>query len=272
MKIALVQMNSTDSVEENLESASRFIRSAATSKPDAIFLPELFSQFGATPQQVSALAEPIPSGDLYQAISRLAIETQCCIHAGSVPELADGKVHNTSFVVDRGGRLIARYRKIHLFTALTEVGRYRESDTFSGGDDLALYDIGKARIGCAICFDLRFPELFAQLRRAGADVIALPSAFTSETGRDHWEPLLRARAIETQSYVVAAAQTGPYGTPTRYSWGRSLVVDPWGTICAQADDRPGVLTATLDLEMVRRLRERMPIETIRDQRGGLAHV
>ena len=161
-------------------------------------------------------------------------------------------------VFDQDGRELARYRKLHLFDITTPDGReFKESATFGRGARVVTYDALGTRIGCSICYDLRFPELYLQLAKAGAKVILVPSNFTLQTGKDHWEVLLRARAIETQCYVLAPAMWGRYGQG-RMSYGHSLIADPWGHVIAKAQDRVGYIAARLDLEEVERVRTRMP--------------
>ena len=172
-------------------------------------------------------------------------------------------LHNTTVVFDRDGGEVARYRKIHMFDIETPDGvSYRESASFKPGDAVVTYDCEGTTVGCAICYDLRFPYLFQALVEAGAAVIALPSAFTLQTGKDHWEVLCRARAIEAQSYFVAPAQTGPHqvGNETRHTYGHSLVVDPWGHVTARASDGAGFVSARLDPARVAQVRQRMPVQ------------
>jgi nitrilase len=174
----------------------------------------------------------------------------------------EARIHNTTVVFDRVGAEIARYRKIHLFDVTTPDGAaYKESAVVKPGDAVVTYDCEGVTIGCSICYDLRFPALFQALAEKGAEVIALPAAFTLQTGKDHWDVLLRARAIETETYVCAAAQTGTFtvGNETRATYGHSLVADPWGHVVAKASDGVGIVSTRLDPEVVRRTRALIPV-------------
>ena len=194
----------------------------------------------------------------------LAAKHGVFIHAGSIMEKIEGeeRIHNTSVVFDRKGKEIARYRKIHLFDVTTPDGAsYKESETVKAGDAVVTYDCEGVTVGCSICYDLRFPDLFQALAAKGAQVIALPAAFTMQTGKDHWETLLRARAIETETYVCAAAQTGAFtvGNERRETYGHSLVADPWGHVVAKASDGIGVVSTRLEMAVVERVRRLIPV-------------
>ena len=181
-----------------------------------------------------------------------------------MPEAASapGRRYNTHVLLDADGTTAGAYRKIHLFDVTTPDGAsYKESATVKAGDLIATYDCEGVTVGCAICYDLRFPGLFQALAERGAEVIALPAAFTMQTGKDHWEVLLRARAIETETYVCASAQTGTFsvGNETRATYGHSLVADPWGLVVAKASDGVGIVSTRLDMEQVRRARRLIPV-------------
>jgi predicted amidohydrolase len=183
------------------------------------------------------------------------------VHGGSVLELADDRIYNTSVLLDRGGELVAAYRKIHLFDADPPGGLpSRESFLYSAGDQVVTAETEFGRAGLAICYDLRFPELFRQLAVQGATILFAPAAFRFETGTDHWDVLVRARAIEDQAFVIAAAQWGSWGPEgrERRMFGNSLVVDPWGRVLARAPEGVGVTLAQLDLAEVGRMREALP--------------
>lgn len=261
MRAALIQMNSRDDKAENLREARRLIEAAvAAERPDLVVLPELFSYIGGTPESRRANAERIPGGPAYEAMAELAARHGIVLHAGSMLEAAGDKVHNTTVVFDRSGRELAVYRKIHLFDVVTPDGMaYRESDTVRPGEEVVTYEIDGVTVGCTICYDLRFAELFRRLRDAGADLIAVPAAFTLQTGRDHWEVLLRARAIETQTYVLAPGQVFGHDGGRKQCYGHSMVVNPWGHVIAQAPDTVGHIAATLDLGYLRRVRESIPV-------------
>src|SRR6202040_4122262 len=200
----------------------------------------------------------------YEMARGQAIKHRIFVHAGSIMEAIDGedRYHNTSVVFNREGEEIARYRKIHLFDVMTPDGTaYRESATVKAGDKVVTYDCEGVTIGCSICYDLRFPDLFQALMEKGAEMIAMPAAFTQQTGKDHWEVLLRARAIETETYVCAAAQTGTFtvNNETRATYGHSLVADPWGLVVAKASDGVGVVSTRLDMALVKRVRKMIPV-------------
>jgi deaminated glutathione amidase len=264
MKVALIQMNSQADKARNLAQARALIEHAvAEERPDLVALPEMWTMLGDDDAAKRAAAEPVPGGDAYGMLQELAAKHRIVLHGGSIIERAGIErggeaIYNTTVAFDRDGRELARYRKLHLFDITTPDGReFRESATFTRGARVVTYDALGTRIGCSICYDLRFPELYLQLAKDGAKVILVPSNFTLQTGKDHWEVLLRARAIETQTYVLAPAQWGRYGAG-KYSYGHTLIADPWGHVIAKAQDRVGYVAARLDLEEVERVRARMP--------------
>jgi nitrilase len=264
MKVALIQMNSQGDKARNLEQARALIEQAvAEERPDFVALPEMWPMLTDDDAAKSAAAEPVPGGEAYGMLQELAARHRIVLHGGSIlerdgTEANGGGMYNTTVVFDRDGRELARYRKLHLFDIATPDGRaFRESATFTRGARVVSYDALGTRIGCSICYDIRFPELYVQLAKDGAKVILVPSNFTLQTGKDHWEALLRARAIETQTYVLAPAQWGRYGSG-RHSYGHTLIADPWGHVIAKAQDKVGYIAARLDLEEVERVRARMP--------------
>lgn len=265
MKLALIQMNSNDDKAANLAQAEKLIlRAIQDERPDWISLPEVFSFMGGAREQKAAAAEAFPDGEAYSLMRDLARRHGVFIHAGSMLERIAGedRLGNTTVAFNRSGDEVARYRKIHMFDVTTPDGQdYRESASMKPGEDVVTYDCEGVTIGCAICYDLRFPPLFAALAARGAQVIALPSAFTLATGKDHWDVLCRARAIETQTYFAAAAQTGQFrqGKEMRATYGHSLVADPWGLVVAKASDGPGVVSASIDLDFISRVRAQIPV-------------
>ncbi len=282
MRISVVQLCPGADKAENLRAAAHWLDAChAADRPDLIVLPEMWTCLGGDRATKFAAAEPLPAagtnepaGPAYRLLRDAAIRLGCYLHGGSIGELpADGgadQICNTSLVFAPDGTEIARYRKIHLFDITTPDGQgYRESATYRAGDALTTCRIGATTAGLTICYDLRFAELFLALRRAGAELILLPAAFTAQTGRDHWEPLLRARAIETQCWLAAAATTGGHieqtrrGPETRFTHGHSLICDPWGHIVARASDGPGWASARLDPTLTERVRRGMPIEAHR---------
>ena len=265
MKVSLIQMNSINDKAANIAAARALIeRAVAEESPDWVLLPEQFDWAGGVKGDKARNAETLPGGPAYAMAQELAARHGIFLHAGSFMEKIEGdeRIHNTSVVFDRRGEEIARYRKIHLFDVTAPDGvSYKESATVKPGDLVVTYDCEGVKVGCTICYDLRFPGLFQALADRGAEMIAVPSAFTQQTGKDHWEVLLRARAIETETYVCAAAQTGTFtvNNETRATYGHSLVADPWGLVVAKASDGVGVVSTRLDMELVKRVRRMIPV-------------
>jgi nitrilase len=265
MKCSLVQMNSIGDKARNIAMARALIEQAvAEEKPDWVLLPETFDWAGGTAAQRLAAAETIPGGPAYAMCQEMARTHRIFVHAGSINEKVPGedKVYNTTVVFDRAGEPVARYRKIHLFDVTTPDGvEYRESAHVAPGDAVVTYDCEGVTVGAAICYDLRFPELFQALAKKGAQLIALPAAFTLQTGKDHWEVLIRARAIENETYFAASAQCGAFaqGNSMRQTYGHSMMVDPWGHVVARASDGPGVVAARVDPRRVAQVRAQIPV-------------
>ena len=271
MRVSVVQMNPGADKEANLAQAARLIDGAVSAdRPNLVGLPEIWTCLGgdrgAKWIQAEALPPPgsnLPGGPAYEFLRRTAREQRIYIHGGSIGERAGETLFNTTVAFDPDGVEIARYRKIHLFDITAPDGTgYRESAAYGAGTEPVVYEAGGVRVGCAICYDLRFPELFLALRRAGAELVFLPSAFTLQTGKDHWETLLRARAIETQCWFAAPATWGRHldasGEP-RHTYGHSLVCDPWGLVVARASDGVGWTTARIDPAVTARVRRDMPV-------------
>jgi len=259
LRVGVVQMCSTDDLAANLASARALVESAAHRGASLIALPENFAFLRRE-------GTPIPcaqglDGEIVGTVRDLARSLGVWLLGGTFPEAtADTRVHNTSVLVSPEGELVAVYRKIHLFDVdLRESGggRFTESAVIAPGDEIVVAQTPWGRIGLSICYDVRFPELYRAMAERGADLIAVPSAFAPETGKDHWQVLLRARAIENQAFVLAPAQCGRHSAD-RSSYGRSLVIDPWGTVLAQGTDRPGVLVAVCDLGSLAQVRESLP--------------
>jgi len=270
MRVAVIQMSPNAEKDQNIAQARGLIETlVAEQKIDLIALPEIWTCLGGTRAQKFAQAEALPDaggqgGPAYEFLRGIAMKHNIHVHGGSIGELVGGKLYNTSLVFSPAGEELARYRKIHLFDITTPDGQgYKESATYGAGDEVVTCMIGETRIGLAICYDLRFPELFLALRRAGAELIILPAAFTLQTGKDHWEVLLRARAIETQCYLAAPGCTGSHhegvSGETRYTYGHSLIADPWGHVVAKVSDGPGWAAASLDKAYMARLRANMPV-------------
>ena len=269
MRVTVVQMNSRDDKNHNLAEARRLAAEAiAADHPDLIVFPEMVSFLGGTEEQRLASAEDVPGGETWKTMQAIACEHNVIVHGGSFYERIPGEriSYNTSVAFGRNGAELGRYRKIHLFDITAPDGtEYRESDSVGRGSEITVYEAEGMRVGCSICYDLRFGELYRRLAGRGADLIMVPAAFTLQTGKDHWETLLRARAIETQAYVVAAGQSGSFPTPegTRHCWGHSMIVDPWGYVAAQVSDGTGFATATIDTDYLNTVRQRIPMEAHR---------
>ena len=243
--VAVVQLDSTPDAERNVRRMCSFVDEAAEANADLVAFPEMATYVGDT-GCYSDVAEAFP-GPTVEALAQRAREHDIYVHTGSSFESIPGsdRVYNTSGVIGPDGSLLDTYRKIHLFDIDGDV-EHRESDHVAPGEEITTVETELGTFGLSICYDLRFPQLYRELVTQGADVLFVPAAFALHTGKDHWEPLLRARAIENQAYVVAPAQVGD--KPDAYeTYGRSLVVDPWGTVVATASDREGMFTATLDL-------------------------
>jgi predicted amidohydrolase len=255
LRVAAVQLNSTGEKHRNLAAAERLVRAAAADGADLVALPEKWNLL-AGGEEMAAGAEPLDGPSLGAARS-WARELGVHLLAGSICEAGPEKAFNTSVLIGPHGDDLAVYRKIHLFDVEAGGVTYRESDNEEAGSEIVIAEVGGLGLGLSVCYDLRFPELYRILALRGARLIAVPSAFTQATGRDHWEVLPRARAIENQAFVLAPNQVGD--APPHYrSYGRSMVVDPWGVVLATAPDEECYVTAELDLGAQERIRESLP--------------
>jgi predicted amidohydrolase len=260
LKTAVIQLNSRDDPAGNLSNVERLIEQAADLGAEFVCLPEYWSYLGPY-SGFERAAQTVP-GPFIERLQEKARRHGMIVHGGSIverhPDLPPGKFYNTSVLIDREGQVAARYRKIHLFDVnLANGERHFESDRIAPGDEIVTAEIDGITFGLSVCYDLRFPELYRLLALRGAHILLVPAAFTLHTGRDHWEVLLRARAIENLCYVVAPAHVGTY-PPDRQCFGRSMIVDPWGLVLAQAPDRPGLTFADIDLEQVNAVRAQIP--------------
>jgi deaminated glutathione amidase len=256
--VAVLQMNSGEDKAANVETALRLIDEAASTGARLVVLPEIWTYLGDDSGNREN-AETIP-GPVTDALAAKAKQHGLYVHGGTILEKRDGepKLFNTTVVFGPDGELVAQYSKIHMFDVVLDgVAAYQESNTVQRGEEIVTFDMDGTTVGLAICYDLRFPELFRILTLRGADVIVLPAAFTMTTGKDHWEVLLRARAIENQVYMVSCGQFGP-DSSGKWCYGRSLVADPWGTVLATAPDREYVLRATVDLDYLQKVRRQVP--------------
>jgi deaminated glutathione amidase len=258
VRAAAIQLNSTGDKVANLAAADRLVRAAAADGATLIVLPEKWSVLGS-PEQMRAGAEPLHGPSIIWA-RELARELRVDLVAGSIVEQLPerSRLANTSVHVGPDGELHGVYRKIHMFDVELDGTHYRESENAEPGDEIVLSDAEReVPVGLTVCYDLRFPELYRILAVRGALVLTVPAAFTLTTTRDHWETLLRARAIENQAFVVAANHVGRDGAGNR-SGGRSLIVDPWGLVLAQAPDVVTYVVADLDLDRQQEIRRRLP--------------
>jgi predicted amidohydrolase len=258
IRVACVQMTSRQDKDANLERARALVARAASTGADIVVLPEKWNLIGSA-DDYRAAAEPLDGGPSTQAMADWARTLGITLVGGSITERRDGrgKLSNTSCVFNAEGELVAVYRKIHLFDV--EVGGqvYRESEAEEPGSDPVVARAEDWAIGLTVCYDVRFPELYRILALLGAELATVPAHFTTPTGKDHWHVLLRARAIENQYYVAAAGQVGETirGKP---AYGRSLIVDPWGVVLAQAPDEETVVTAEIDRAHMRDIRAKLP--------------
>lgn len=260
LRAAVIQMNSQHDCHENLDQAMALMADAAAKGAQWLVLPENFLCFGQ-----SGLARLLESREqLVGQLQAFASARRVTIVAGSIahpgPE-DSGRFYSRSLLIDAEGQVQASYDKCHLFDVDVEdgFGRYRESDTYQPGQSAVVSDLDGVCLGMSICYDLRFANLYQALVEAGAQVITVPSAFTAVTGQAHWDVLLRARAIETQCYVLAANQCGDHGKG-RQTWGHSMIVDPWGEVIARCDDGPGFCIAELDFQRLADIRKALPVQ------------
>lgn len=260
MKIAAIQMQSGLDPQANLDALEPMLAEAAAGGADYALTPEVTMIFPESRDQLRSVAAPFADHPQLARVGELARHHGMFIHIGSLAvPLADGRFANRSVLFGRDGAILATYDKIHLFDAdIAGLNAYRESATYAGGEQAVTADLGPFTLGMSICYDMRFPKLYNALASAGASLIAVPAAFTVPTGQAHWHVLLRARAIETGSYVIAAAQGGSHANG-RATYGHSLVIDPWGRVIAELDhDQPGVLVAEIAPELVADARGRIP--------------
>ncbi len=258
MRVAAVQLNATEDVAANLAAADEHVRAAARDGARLIVLPEKWAVLGP-PDALRAGAQPL-DGEIATWARAIARELAIDLVAGSFSERVAGeeKLRNTSLHVGPDGEIKAAYRKIHMFDVVVDGTEYRESAAEEPGTEIVTSTTADGvELGMSICYDLRFPELFRALAVRGARILVVPAAFTLATTRDHWEVLVRARAIEEQAFVIAANQIGPHPGGMR-SGGRSLIVDPWGLVLATAPDRVGHVVADLDLDAQARIRRELP--------------
>ncbi len=257
LRAAAVQLTTTADRDRNIQAAAGLVARAAASGAKLVVLPEKWHHID-DPARMTAAAEPL-DGPSLEAARSWARRHRIALVAGSVVERVEGdrRSYNTSVLIQPDGSTSPPYRKLHLFDVDVGGVSYRESDGALPGREIVTAEALGRTVGLSVCYDLRFPELYRRLALAGAEILSVPSAFTAYTGRDHWEPLLRARAIENQAFVIAANQVGLHANGT-ISYGRSMIVDPWGLVLAQAPDEETVIVADLDFDRLDRVRATLP--------------
>ncbi|NWB98895.1 carbon-nitrogen hydrolase family protein [Pseudomonas gingeri] len=268
MTFSVIQMVSQSDVLANLAQARALLERAAEGGARLAVLPENFAAMGRRDIAEIGRAEALGEGPILPWLKRAARDLKLWIVAGTLPlppvDQPRAKANACSLLIDEQGETVARYDKLHLFDVdvADTRGRYRESDDYAYGSQVVVADTPVGRLGLSVCYDLRFPELYSELRKAGAELITAPSAFTAVTGAAHWEVLIRARAIETQCYLLAAAQGGVHPGP-RETFGHGAIVDPWGRIVAEQDQGEAVLLAERDSNEQASIRARMPVASHR---------
>ena len=258
LAVALVQLDATDHVAANIGRATALADDAAAGGARFVALPE-YLHYRGPDDGFRASAGPVP-GPLTAPFADIARRRDAWILLGSVAETSDdpARPFNTSVLIDPTGAIAATYRKIHLFDVAVDAGPTdTESARVTAGDTAICVDVDGIGVGLTVCYDLRFPELYRTLALAGAEVLTVPANFTERTGRDHWEVLLRARAIENGAWVLAPSQIG--GPPGQPAYGRSMIIDPWGTVVAQAPDAVGIVTADIETDRVAAVRRQIPV-------------
>lgn len=267
-QIGVIQMDTRDNYEENMEAACRFIDEAAAKGAKLVTFPEVFNYIGTEPRE----AEEIPNGPTITLMAKKAREHHIWIHCGSISEVNPNgeKKYNTTVLLNPEGEEVARYRKLHAFDiTLADGTETRESDRMQIGNDIVMVDTELGKFGLSICYDIRFPELYRYMAQNGCQVLFTPANFQMQTGKDHWEIILRTRAVENTCYVVAAGQIGKK-RGTSLSYGSSLVADPWGTVIARAKEAAGVTMAEIDLDYLDKVRRDLPC--LKNKRNDIYEV
>lgn len=267
-QIGVIQMDTRDNYEENMEAACRFFDEAAAKGAKLVTFPEVFNYIGTEPRE----AEEIPNGPTITLMAKKAREHHIWIHCGSISEVNPNgeKKYNTTVLLNPEGEEVARYRKLHAFDiTLADGTETRESDRMQIGNDIVMVDTELGKFGLSICYDIRFPELYRYMAQNGCQVLFTPANFQMQTGKDHWEIILRTRAVENTCYVVAAGQIGKK-RGTSLSYGSSLVADPWGTVIARAKETAGVTMAEIDLDYLDKVRRDLPC--LKNKRNDIYEV
>ena len=262
-KISAIQMNSGESIHENLEKASHFIKQAAEQNCQLVVLPEMFALMSQTTEKKLAAAENFGEGKIQSFLKAHASEYKIWIVGGTIPiKFNDSeKVSACCLLYNPAGEVANYYNKIHLFDVVINSQEfYQESASIVPGKKIALTQTPFGQLGLAVCYDIRFPELFRTLFNQGAELFAVPAAFTSTTGKAHWEVLMRARAIENFSYVIGACQVGEH-PGKRFTFGHSIIINPWGEIIAQLDEDIGIISAEINLDYLYEIRKKIPVKS-----------
>jgi predicted amidohydrolase len=242
---------------QNRDAVKAMLDSYSGPDPDFVVLPEIFT----CPYDNKCFPQFAESGEgeTYRFLANLARERKAYVIGGSIPELEEGKIYNTSYIFDRGGKLIGRHRKIHLFDIDVQGGQYfKESDVLSPGTQITVFDTEFGKMGVCICFDIRFPDLFIEMRKAGAKMVFIPAAFNMTTGPAHWETLFRSRALDQQIYVLGCSPARDEKA-SYVAYGHSILTDPWGSVVCELGAEEGILSAQIDPERVDRVRRQIPL-------------
>lgn len=266
MKVAAIQMCSSHQLEHNLQQAKYLLEEAAGKGAKLVVLPEMFPMIGLAPNDRVSIAEAFGVGKIQDFLAHQAKALGIWIVGGTIPISADDstKVRAACIVYDHQGSVVARYDKIHLFdVVISDNESYQESATIEPGDQAMVVNTPVGKLGLAVCYDIRFPNLFTQLFKQGAQLLAIPAAFTVKTGEAHWQLLIRSRAVENFCYVIGAAQGGLHSSG-RQTYGHSIIVDPWGSVIAEKlDSHPGVILAEVDLNYLSHIRKNIPVARYR---------
>jgi len=242
---------------QNRDAVKAMLDSYSGPDPDFVVLPEIFT----CPYDNKCFPQFAESGEgeTYRFLANLARERKAYVIGGSIPELEEGKIYNTSYIFDRGGKLIGKHRKIHLFDIDVQGGQYfKESDVLSPGTQITVFDTEFGKMGVCICFDIRFPDLFIEMRKAGAKMVFIPAAFNMTTGPAHWETLFRSRALDQQIYVLGCSPARDEKA-SYVAYGHSILTDPWGSVVCELGAEEGILSAQIDPERVDRVRRQIPL-------------
>ena len=261
-RLSAIQLVSTPDIEENLRQVASFLRDLPRAEQHLVVLPECFALFGCSDTQMKAFATSIPNHKVLDVLADLACELNLYLVAGTLPTRSEGdaRYSATCVVIDPQGEFIASYNKMHLFDVEISdaTGSYQESASTRPGEDAVTVSTSLGKVGLSVCYDLRFPELYRELRHQGAEILVAPSAFTQLTGEAHWLPLLQARAIENQCYMVAPNQGGEHANG-RQTWGHSAIIDPWGKVLAASELGAGWISAAIDTQDLDQIRRKMPV-------------